>query len=329
VGASRLDAHRRPPGLILATTLHAADQPILGKSLRVGSPSVGSRGYRKVVVRAREPASPQTISGDPTTPPDTEAALLQIILDGATPSTQTFTLRPGTARDDKPFWRALAPAGFEYVDRFREQGPVQWLRLRKDTNGTLRLDIKIKGTANTVALAPPNPGSQGHVLLTLGTGDRYCVRFGQDASVQNHDDRQFKVAHVPSEGCPALVSGDFLALTYNVAGLPQGISGSDPEINTPFIAPLLNGYDLTVLQETWKTPDPNPFDPLRVYHEILEAGSLHPFKSPSALQPFGTDPDRPQAILGDGLNTFSRFRSMRSFAFAGTAATRAPLTASR
>src|SRR6185295_18414199 len=35
--------------------------------------------------------------------------------------------------------------------------------------------------------------------------------------------------------------------------------------------------------------------------------SLHPFKSPSALQPFGTDPDRPQAILGDGLNTFSRF----------------------
>ena len=34
-------------------------------------------------------------------------------------------------------------------------------------------------------------------------------------------------------------SGTFDSLTYNVAGLPQGISGSDPENNIPQISPLL------------------------------------------------------------------------------------------
>jgi hypothetical protein len=62
------------------------------------------------------------------------------------------------------------------------------------------------------------------------------------------------------------------------------------------------------MQETWKTPDPNPLAPLRVYHEILEAASTHPFKTVSAPQPLGTDPERPSALVADGLNTFSRFR---------------------
>ena len=106
----------------------------------------------------------------------------------------------------------------------------------------------------------------------------------------------------------AASSGSLLALTYNVAGLPEGISGSHPAVNTALIAPRLNAYDLVLMQETWQTPDPNPLAPLRVYHEILVAGSQHPYKSVSMAQPFGTDPDRPSAILGDGLNMFSRFR---------------------
>jgi hypothetical protein len=43
----------------------------------------------------------------------------------------------------------------------------------------------------------------------------------------------------------------------------------------------LNAYDLVLMQETWQTPDPNPFAPTRVYHEILVAGSQHPYKSVS------------------------------------------------
>jgi hypothetical protein len=107
---------------------------------------------------------------------------------------------------------------------------------------------------------------------------------------------------------PAVSSGSLLALSYNVAGLPEGISGSHPAVNTALIAPRLNAYDLVLMQETWQTPDPNPFAPTRVYHEILVAGSQHPYKSVSATHPFNMDPERPDALLGDGLNTFSRFR---------------------
>lgn len=293
--------------LALAPGALAADQALQGKSLAVASPSASVAGNRKVVVRGVERGSAHTVSGDPTTPVETGGALLQILLDGAAPSAQTFTLRPGIARNGKPFWRALAPAGFEYTDRFGEQGPVRRVRLRKEASGTMRLVVKIKGPAADVALAPPNPGTAGDVLLTLGDGDRYCTRFGPDATVKNRADRRFRVTSPASEGCPALVAGEILALAYNVAGLPQGLSGSDPEINTPLIAPLLDAYDLVLLQESWKTPDPNPLAPLRVYHEILEAGADHPFKSPSAPLPLGTDPRRPEAFVSDGLNTFARF----------------------
>ncbi len=38
---------------------------------------------------------------------------------------------------------------------------------------------------------------------------------------------------------PDDASGVFRALSYNVAGLPVGLSSSEPDINTPFISPKL------------------------------------------------------------------------------------------
>lgn len=101
-------------------------------------------------------------------------------------------------------------------------------------------------------------------------------------------------------------SGSLLALTYNVAGLPEGLSQSMPARNTPLIGPLLNRYDLVFLQESWQTPDPNPLEPLRVYHEILVDAAEHPYKTEPAPQPLGNDPRRDTALLSDGLNVFSR-----------------------
>jgi endonuclease/exonuclease/phosphatase family metal-dependent hydrolase len=97
-----------------------------------------------------------------------------------------------------------------------------------------------------------------------------------------------------------------MALTYNVAGLPEILSRSRPSEYTPLIGQRLNGYDLVLLQETWQTPEPNPVAPLRCYHELLLTTAAHPYKSPSAPQPFGDDPHRPSALLADGLNVFSR-----------------------
>lgn len=82
-------------------------------------------------------------------------------------------------------------------------------------------------------------------------------------------------------------SGSFSALTYNVAGLPQGISGSEPEIYTPLISPLLNGYDLVLVQEDF------------AYHPELIAEVEHPYLSEPK--------DDHVKLVGDGLNRLSQF----------------------
>lgn len=104
---------------------------------------------------------------------------------------------------------------------------------------------------------------------------------------------------------PQKWDGEVNALTYNVAGLPDVLSGSNPERNTDLIGPRLNDFDLVLMQETWKSPNPNPLAPTRVYHEILEGHSTHKYKAEMAPQPLGGNPDRPSALLADGLGLFS------------------------
>lgn len=82
-------------------------------------------------------------------------------------------------------------------------------------------------------------------------------------------------------------AGDFSVLSYNVAALPQFISGSDPILNIPQISPLLNLYDLALVQEDF------------AYQQQLRANAQHPYQS-VPLAPNGID-------WGDGLNRFSIF----------------------
>jgi len=88
-------------------------------------------------------------------------------------------------------------------------------------------------------------------------------------------------------GEPPVEEGAFEALTYNVAGLPQGLSGSDPAVNTAQIAPLLDAYDVVLVQEDF------------VYHDDLDAGASHPYRTE------WEEPD--ERPVGDGLNLFSDF----------------------
>ncbi|MCP4714038.1 MAG: endonuclease, partial [Deltaproteobacteria bacterium] len=71
---------------------------------------------------------------------------------------------------------------------------------------------------------------------------------------------------------------------YNVAGLPQGISQSDPIVNSPQIAVKLNRFDVVLVQEDF------------FYHYFLRYGAAHPYQS---------RPDYSRGSLGDGLNRFS------------------------
>ena len=91
----------------------------------------------------------------------------------------------------------------------------------------------------------------------------------------------------PSDGPPAFEpeTGAFSILTYNVAGLPQGISGSNPETNIPMISPLLNAYDVVLLQEDFWYP------------AELAAQATHPHKS--------TSKKATTAAIADGLNRYT------------------------
>jgi hypothetical protein len=102
-------------------------------------------------------------------------------------------------------------------------------------------------------------------------------------------------------------SGQFSMLSYNVAGLPEALSGLEPRVNMPLISPLLNDYELVIVQEDWQTPDPNPFGNLEVYHDLLAKDAQHPYQSEPAPLPAGNDPSRPSALVSDGLNRFSMF----------------------
>jgi endonuclease/exonuclease/phosphatase family metal-dependent hydrolase len=89
----------------------------------------------------------------------------------------------------------------------------------------------------------------------------------------------------PPPATTPINSGSFSLLTYNVAGLPQGISQSNPIANTPQISPLLNRYDLVLVQEDFS------------YHHLLEPQTTHPYES-APLTTFST-------LVNDGLNRFS------------------------
>lgn len=112
-------------------------------------------------------------------------------------------------------------------------------------------------------------------------------------------------------------TGSFTALSYNVAGLPEQISGSSPSTNSPLISPLLNEYDLVLLQEDWVDvfqalrdaggPD---LPPLTGYHHLIVGDATHPHRSTPADPPYGTDTTRAPAgpaLIADGLNRLSQF----------------------
>jgi endonuclease/exonuclease/phosphatase family metal-dependent hydrolase len=81
----------------------------------------------------------------------------------------------------------------------------------------------------------------------------------------------------------AATTGTFDVLTYNVAGLPEGLSSGSPETNTPLISPRLGAYDIVNVQEDFN------------YHAALYAGDDHPYRTATS----GGVP------FGDGLNTLS------------------------
>lgn len=171
----------------------AADQAVLGSSLLVKNPSTEAK--RKITVKAKENGSNDTLVGDPVA----GGATVTISASGASPSSDTYSLPAGTsAATGKPFWSGDALRGFKYKDAKGENGPVKTAQI-KLKSGVFQIKVGVDAKLGTVAVVPPNPGSAGCMLLTIGGGDSYSVSFST-GTVTNKGATLFKVAKPTAQG---------------------------------------------------------------------------------------------------------------------------------
>jgi hypothetical protein len=179
-----------------AGLVYAADQTILGNSLTVKNPSTPDK--RKVIGKAKEKASPNTIVGDPTM----NGGTLTITVGGGTPSSQTFLLPQGTSTiTGKAFWSGDAVKGFKYKDPKGENGAVKSAQIKKTASGNFSIKAVVNGKLGAVLITPPNPGTNGCVLLSITGGDSYSVKFGVgDGLVTNKGATLYKHKKVTQEG---------------------------------------------------------------------------------------------------------------------------------
>jgi len=181
--------------LVLASGMaYAAEQTILGSTFLVKNPSTPDR--RKVLGKAKEPASTNTLVGNPVALGGT----LVLSASGGSPSSQAFILPQGTSMTGKPFWSGDTTKGFKYKDAKGQNGPVKTVKIRRSAGGTFSIKAVAVGKLGTVLVTPPNPGTGACVQLQLQGGDTYVVEFGPTSRLTNKDGTLFKAKKPSVEG---------------------------------------------------------------------------------------------------------------------------------
>jgi hypothetical protein len=192
-----------------------ATQTVLGGRFEVrGSPG-GDPSRRRVGLFAREADTLDTVVGDPTV----GGATLRVIARGpAREYDETFALpaagwRATLTRHDWPVFK-----GFRYTNALTG-GAVRTVVVKRSGfhsregtpppeeplgPGVFQLKVTLVGRDGPIAALPPDPGTEGGVVLTLGGGDAYCVAFGAAAGGQVLADTavRFAIRRPTAEGCP-------------------------------------------------------------------------------------------------------------------------------
>ena len=157
--------------MALARGAECADQAILGSVLMLKNPSTSDK--RKIIVKAREIASDNTIVGDPVA----DGATLTVVAHGGGGSSDTYVLPTGmSALTGKAFWSGKALKGFKYRDYRGENGAVRTAQIRL-AGSVFQVKIGVDAKLGPVTVTPPNPGSDACVLFAIGGGDSYSVKF--------------------------------------------------------------------------------------------------------------------------------------------------------
>lgn len=216
-------------------SVRAAEQTVHGRALKVKDPKPGTDpARRRVVVAGKQTGGAATLVGDPSAAGAAGGAVVEILLAGATPSRQAFVLAQGARRRGGDFWTATSK-GFRYDDPDGERGAVRSLTLSRGTKGTFTVKAKLEGRNAPLLLAPPAPGTDGCVAVTLGVapgaGDRYSLRFGPDGRVRNTGATGFSVKNPTAVGVCGSAFPDPATLDCPAA------AASCPELSIPPDAP--------------------------------------------------------------------------------------------
>src|SRR5262249_48204626 len=142
---------------------------VLGKKLLVVAPADSPHGRRILAIAKEGKGSTNTVVGDPTV----GGATLRVVANGGSDTDQTFSL-PAAG------WSG-ATGGFKYTNK-TTGGAVRSAQISRTGAGIFRIRVSIRDTSGPVNNVPPNPGTDGGLVLTLGGGgDSYCVAFGGPA----------------------------------------------------------------------------------------------------------------------------------------------------
>jgi len=197
----------------LPLSSHAADQTVLGNQLLVKD-NLAPNG-RKIVVKAKEVGSDDSIVGDPVA----NGATLTVFAYGGTSTSQTFTLATGTSTTTgKPFWSGTAADGYKYKDPHGENSPVKQAAIKKTSSGVFQIKAVVDSKNGLVSVVPPNTGTHACAQLTITAGDSYHMRFASGVLV-NKGATQFKVKKPTLEG--TCVPCDFLDTADCLYPLPS------------------------------------------------------------------------------------------------------------
>lgn len=153
-----------------AAVAAGGDATILGRAMVVAD-TQSVESTRTVTMTALESPTDLVTIADPRV----GGATLTVVLAGAKPSTQSFTL-------DASGWSAV-PQGYRYRMAKDTSGPpVRKVTMTLERGGAARMRVILRGDTGTDALlaVPPDPGTEGGVALSIGS-ERYCVRFGGPA----------------------------------------------------------------------------------------------------------------------------------------------------
>jgi len=173
------------------------------KTLLVKNPPAGAQ-KRKILWKVKEPASGNTVTGNPNLVTNGGATLRVSLTPGGD---QCFVLPTGN-------WSPVGSIGFKYRDADLSEGAVKVAFIKKTASGNFLIKALLKGSGpQPINVVPGNPTTSYAVNLKINSGDAYCSATGNGLAKVNSA-TTYKVKNdVTPAACPITAcsaSGAFL-----------------------------------------------------------------------------------------------------------------------